>query len=123
MQPTHRLCRASDIPDGGALGIDLESADGPVALILLRRGAEVFAYHNECPHAGRRLEYAPGRFMVRDGRIMCAVHGATFAVADGACCGGPARSGLVAQAVRVEDGDVVLVQGQHDGTPRDTKNA
>jgi nitrite reductase/ring-hydroxylating ferredoxin subunit len=111
MNPERRLCRVVDIPDGGALGIDLDTTDGPVALILLRRGAEVFAYHNECPHAGRRLEYAPGKFMVRDGRLMCAVHGATFAVADGACCGGPARSDLVAQPIRIVDGEVLLEDG------------
>jgi nitrite reductase/ring-hydroxylating ferredoxin subunit len=114
MDQAHRICRVADIPDGGALGVDLETTDGPLALILLRRGAEVFAYHNECPHAGRRLEYAPGKFMVRDGRLMCAVHGATFAVADGACCGGPARSDLVAQPVRIEEGDVLLEAGNRE---------
>lgn len=108
MTDPRRLCHVADIPDAGALGVDREIDGQPVALILLRRGGEVFAYHNECPHAGRRLEFAPGRFMVRDQKLMCAVHGATFAIGDGECCGGPARSGLVTQPIRVVDGAVWL---------------
>lgn len=102
------LCHVADIPDAGALGVDLDTGEQPIALILLRHGDAVFAYHNECPHAGRRLEYAPGRFMVRDRKLMCAVHGATFTVDGGQCCGGPARSGLVVQEIRIVDGEVWL---------------
>lgn len=102
------LCRLDDIPDGGAIAAHVDTATGGFELILLREGECVFAYHNECPHAGRNLDYAPGHFLVRDGRITCAVHGATFAVESGACCGGPARSGLVGLPVRVIDGAVWL---------------
>jgi nitrite reductase/ring-hydroxylating ferredoxin subunit len=102
------LCRLDDIPDGGAIGVPVPSATGGLELIVLRRGAQVFAYHNECPHAGRRLDYAPGRFLVHDGRLTCAVHGATFAVDGGACVGGPCRSGLVALPVAIDDGVVRL---------------
>ncbi|HNR92580.1 MAG TPA: Rieske (2Fe-2S) protein [Dokdonella sp.] len=101
------LCRLEEIPDGGAIGVTIESATGGFGVILLREGGRVFAYHNECPHAGRALDYVPGRFLVKDSRITCAAHGATFAVASGACVGGPCRSGLVAIPVRVEDGKVI----------------
>ena len=102
------LCRFADIPDGDAIAVHVPSATGGFELILLRRGERVFAYHNECPHAGRNLDYAPGRFLVRDGRITCAVHGATFAVESGACVGGPCRNGLVPMPVVVLSGEVVL---------------
>jgi len=102
------LCRLDDIPDGDAIAVPIASASGGFELIVLRQGERAFAYHNECPHAGRNLDYAPGRFLVRDGRITCAVHGATFAVDSGACLGGPCRSGLVALAVDVIDGVVRL---------------
>lgn len=102
------LCRLEEIPDGGAMAVRIDSATGGFGLILLREGERVFAYHNECPHAGRNLDYSPGRFLVRDSRITCAVHGATFAVASGACIGGPCRSGLVALPVEVDEGVVRL---------------
>ena len=102
------LCRLEDIPDGDAIGVHIPSAAGGFELILLRRGERVFAYHNECPHTGRNLDYAPGRFLVRDGRLTCAVHGATFAVESGACMGGPCRNGLVALPVEVSNGEVHL---------------
>ena len=78
--PRGALCRVADIPDGGAIGAHVPSSTGGFDLILLRLGERVFAYHNECPHAGRNLDYAPGQFLVSDARIVCAVHGATFAV-------------------------------------------
>jgi nitrite reductase/ring-hydroxylating ferredoxin subunit len=102
------LCRVDEIPDGDAIGVDVPSSTGGFALIVMRQGERVFAYHNECPHAGRRLDYAPGRFLVRDGRVICAVHGATFAVDSGACLGGPCRNGLVPMPVDVVDGEVRL---------------
>jgi nitrite reductase/ring-hydroxylating ferredoxin subunit len=102
------LCRVEDIPDGGAIGVRVPSATGGFELIVLRRGDRVFAYHNECPHAGRNLDFAPGRFLVRDGRLTCAVHGATFAVDSGVCLGGPCRNGLAALPVDVVEGEVRL---------------
>ncbi|MEO5622604.1 MAG: Rieske (2Fe-2S) protein [Dokdonella sp.] len=108
MNSSAPLCRLDEIPDGGAIAAQVDTATGGFELILLRQGDRVFAYHNECPHAGRNLDFAPGRFLVSDGRITCAVHGATFAVSSGACCGGPARSGLVAMPVEVVEGVVRL---------------
>jgi len=87
------------------LGGDVES------LILFRRDGEVQAWMNVCPHAGRRMDYAPGQFLLtRDQQLVCAVHGATFRLDDGACTGGPCRGqSLLAVAVEVRDGEVVLV--------------
>ena len=102
------LASVDDIPDGGAIAVRVDSSTGGFDLILVRAGETIAAFHNECPHAGRRLDYAPGQFLVRDGRIVCAVHGATFEVASGCCVGGPARSGLVSLPVEVVDGEVRL---------------
>ncbi len=102
------LCRVEDIPDAGAHAVRVDSATGGFDLVLLREGASVFAYHNECPHAGRALDYVPGRFLVKDRRIICAAHGASFAVDTGACLGGPCRSGLFSVPVDVVDGWVRL---------------
>lgn len=113
MSESTPLCRLDDIPDGDAIGLKLAAAAGGADIILLRQGGQVFAYYNECPHAGRNLDYAPGRFLVRNGRITCAVHGASFKVDDGDCCGGPARSGLVPLQVEVV-GDAVHLRATPD---------
>jgi len=103
------LCRLDAIADGGAIAVDVESSTGGFSLILLRQGARVFAYHNECPHAGRRLDWAPGRFLIESGQIICASHGASFFIESGRCHGGPCLgSGLVPMHVEVVDGEVCL---------------
>lgn len=109
MNATPPLCRLEDIPDGDAIAARVEAPTGACELIVLRQGERAFAYHNECPHQGRNLDYAPGRFLVRDGRLICAAHGATFAVDSGDCIAGPCRgSRLAAAPVEVVDGAVVL---------------
>ena len=108
MNDSTPLCRLEDIPDGGARAAHVDSATGGFELILLRQGDRVFAYHNECPHAGRRLDYAPGQFLVSEGRIVCAAHGATFRVDSGACLGGPCSNGLAGLPVTLVDGEVRL---------------
>jgi nitrite reductase/ring-hydroxylating ferredoxin subunit len=103
------LCRLEDIPDGGAIAVDVASSTGGFSLILLRRGERVFAYHNECPHAGRRLDWAPGRFLIDAGLLICAAHGASFVVESGRCHSGPCQGGgLVAVPVNVIDGAIAL---------------
>ena len=68
------------------------------------------AWINVCPHAGRRLDWAPGRFLAsKDGLLVCAVHGASFETRGGVCEAGPCRGeSLRAVAVEVRDGAVWL---------------
>ena len=108
MQDGKLLCRLDEIPDGGAAAVNVESSTGGFSLVLLRSGERVYAYHNECPHAGRRLDWSPGKFLVKDGVIICAAHGATFDVPTGACLGGPCRNGLARIAVKIDDGVITL---------------
>ncbi|HXD38367.1 MAG TPA: Rieske 2Fe-2S domain-containing protein [Rhodanobacter sp.] len=103
------LCRLQDIPDGGATAVDALLADGEQSLILLREGQQVRGYLNICPHAGRRLDYAPGKFLLKDDTLICAVHGATFQRQAGACVAGPCRGdSLRVVALRVEGDEVWL---------------
>lgn len=109
MNDSQPLCRLDDISDGDAIAARVPGDDGGAGLIVLRQGERAFAYHNECPHQGRNLDYAPGRFLVRDGRLICAAHGATFLVDSGACIAGPCRgSRLIAAPIEIVDGAVVL---------------
>ena len=101
------LCRIDEIPDGGATSRDVESSTGGFSVLLTRSGPVVHAFHNECPHAGRRLDWAPGRFLVEDGTVICAAHGAQFVLESGECIGGPCRgAGLKAIAITLVDDEV-----------------
>ncbi|WP_077442118.1 Rieske 2Fe-2S domain-containing protein [Rhodanobacter sp. C01] len=101
------LCNLDEIPDGGAIAVDALLPEGVESLILLRKGGQVRGYLNICPHAGRRLDYAPGKFLLKSDTLICAVHGATFNQADGLCVAGPCRGEHLREvALRVE-GDAV----------------
>ena len=106
---SERLCALADIPDGGAHEVVATIDGAPESLLLLRRGALVRAYFNVCPHAGRRLDWAPGRFLFEQGHLVCAAHGASFSVPDGDCVAGPCRGQRLSEvAIQVHDTDVVL---------------
>ena len=107
---TPTLCQLDDIPDGNAIEVEAIVAGEPESLLVYRDGGEARAYLNVCPHAGRRLDYAPGRFLVRNGLIICAAHGATFAAGDGHCQTGPCKGDrLRAVPVSVVEGTVRLL--------------
>lgn len=104
-----QVCAVDAIPDGGALGLCAQVDGETCELLLTRRGNAVSAFHNVCPHAGRRLEVSPGRFVFDQGRLMCASHGALFDPTSGLCVAGPCRGqSLAAVPVRVNGGHVEL---------------
>jgi nitrite reductase/ring-hydroxylating ferredoxin subunit len=106
---SQRLCAIDEIPDGGAHAAEALIDGVPEALLLLRRGERIEAFHNICPHAGRRLDWAPGRFLIDSGLIVCAAHGASFSVPDGQCVAGPCRGQtLLPVPIALRDGDVFL---------------
>lgn len=81
----------------------------PESLLLLRRGDSVRAFLNICPHAGRRLDWAPGRFLFDAGMLVCAAHGACFGVPDGVCVSGPCRGEQLKEVpVVLQDGAIHL---------------
>lgn len=103
------------IAPGGLADVDA-TIDGEVESLVLHRhaGGDVRAWLNVCPHAGRRLDWAPGKFLLsRDGLLVCAVHGAGFELTTGLCVSGPCRGqSLRAVAVAVRDGGVHLASEQ-----------
>lgn len=98
------------ITDGGFAEVEAVLDGDAESLVLFRDGARVQAWLNICPHAGRRLDWAPGQFLrAKTGELVCAAHGASFSLVDGVCVAGPCRGeALRAVAVRVQDGHVVL---------------
>jgi nitrite reductase/ring-hydroxylating ferredoxin subunit len=119
----HGEAGTSQSPASAALLIELERiADGGFAeveacidgeaesLVLYREGDAVRAWLNVCPHAGRRLDWAPGQFLKsKDGLLVCAAHGAGFELQRGECVSGPCRGqSLRALEVEVRGGGVYL---------------
>ena len=104
------------VPLEGLPPDSLHACDAPVdgenePLILYRdpQGG-VRAWLNVCPHAGRRLDWAPGQFLKsKEGHLVCAAHGASFALDSGDCIAGPCKGDrLRAVPVDVRDGKVYL---------------
>lgn len=102
------------IEPGGFAETDVELQGDAESVILHRDGEQIRAWLNICPHAGRRLDWAPGKFLkTRDGLLVCAAHGASFELQHGECVAGPCRGqSLRAIAVEVRDGHVWLAQQQ-----------
>ena len=107
------LLALSELPDGGLLEVEAEVDGTAESLIVHRAGDTVRAWLNICPHAGRRLDWAPGKFLLsKDGLLVCAAHGASFELHHGLCVAGPCRGdALRAVAVYVVEGDVRLSGG------------
>lgn len=106
-----RVCDSAALPDGLSAH-EIETPDGPESIILVHDAEGLRAYLNVCPHAGRRLDWAPGRFMLEDGLLICAAHGACFELRQGRCVSGPCRGDqLRAVPVRQEAGAVWIGGG------------
>jgi len=105
-----RLSALNDIADGGFAEVEAMIDGDAESLILYRLGDEVRAWLNVCPHAGRRLDWAPGQFLKsKDGYLVCAAHGASFELDRGDCIAGPCRGdALRAVQVQLRDGEVWL---------------
>lgn len=101
------LCAFDDLADPGAKG---PFVVGGVSLFVVRKGGEVFAYRNSCPHVGAPLEMEPDRYLDSWGdAIVCSYHGAHFDLSTGACLLGPCRGkGLTPYGVSVRNGMVML---------------
>lgn len=104
------LIALDSIEDGGFAEVEATIDGDAESLIVHRSGASVRAWLNVCPHAGRRLDWAPGKFLKsREGHLVCAAHGASFELERGDCVAGPCRGdSLRAVAVEVHDGQVLL---------------
>jgi len=77
---------------------------------VVRRGCDLVAYLNLCPHGRRPLNWHPEKFLDQAKRvILCTGHGAEFEVATGECLRGPCRGqSLTALPVTVIEGMIYV---------------
>ena len=84
----------SDIPDRGAIALDITFRSGRQSVILTKRGDEVGGFLNRCPHARWPMDTFDGRFLFTpSGELLCAAHSASFDPISGSCLGGPGQVG------------------------------
>ncbi|HEY6738711.1 MAG TPA: non-heme iron oxygenase ferredoxin subunit [Actinopolymorphaceae bacterium] len=95
-----RACALTDIPEVGAVGVEIDGV--PVAVV--RSEGEVHAIYNVCSHE----EVALSEGDVEDGEIECWLHGSRFDLRNGEPTGLPATEPVPVYPVRVEDGDVLV---------------
>ena len=109
--PGNALADLAQLADGEIREVEAVVDGDAESLLLLRDDDGVRAWLNVCPHAGRRLDWSPGRFLrSKDGGLVCAVHGATFELGAGECVAGPCRGAFLrAVPVEVRDGAVWLL--------------
>ncbi len=107
-----RLCGVEEIADLGTRSFVIERNGAAEDMFIVRRGEEVFAYINSCPHTGGPLDWLPDQFLDLDRRyIQCASHDALFQINDGVCVAGPCKGqSLSGVEICVEDGAIWLVQ-------------
>ncbi|AWH34222.1 MULTISPECIES: Rieske (2Fe-2S) protein [Stenotrophomonas] len=108
--PAAALIVLEALADGAFVEVEALVDGDAESVVLYRDGSQVRAFLNICPHAGRRLDWAPGQFLKsREGHLVCAAHGASFALDSGDCVAGPCKGDrLRAVPVDVRDGQVYL---------------
>ncbi len=93
-------CTLEELRDGHAVRATLHGFD----VALFRRGDEIFALENRCPHTGGPLALGA----TDDTSVICPWHGARFELASGACLSGPSPRGLARFATEVRGNEVLL---------------
>ena len=115
------ICALAELDDPGARGFTMGRGDWPLRGFVVRRGAEVRAYVNHCPHAGHALNLRPHAFLAPDAPLIrCSSHGALFEIETGLCLAGPcAGAQLRAVALRLERGYVLIADDVELNEPAD----
>lgn len=112
VRPGEMLCRIDDMADPSSVPFNIGFDDGEeVECFAVRRGGDIFAYVNQCPHEEMPLQWEGGSFLSLDKqRIFCQVHGASFDMASGAAVSGPALPDgcLMKVPLLIENGEVRL---------------
>ena len=98
-----RACPLADIPEDGAVGIELKGV--PVALI--RTGGEVYALHDVCSH--EEVPLSEGE--IYDHTVECWLHGSCFDLRTGQPTGPPATAPVAIYPVKVDGDDVYVGLG------------
>jgi nitrite reductase/ring-hydroxylating ferredoxin subunit len=88
MSKEQALCHSSTIAEGQSKGFEVDG----MAIFVIHKHGQFYAYRNQCPHLGIELEWLPDQFLDSEGAlIQCATHGALFLIDSGDCIAGPCQ--------------------------------
>ena len=115
------VCALTELGDPGSRAFTIGRGEWPLRGFVVRRGAEVHAYVNRCPHAGHPLNLRPHEFLTPDRTlVLCNSHGALFEIATGLCIAGPCPGKHLRRVpVEVAGGYVLLAAGTSLEAPGD----
>jgi 3-phenylpropionate/trans-cinnamate dioxygenase ferredoxin component len=99
-----RACALPDVPEDGALGVEVKGE--PVAIV--RAEGKVFAVRDVCSHA--EVPLSEGE--VYDHTIECWLHGSCFDLRTGQPTGLPATEPVPVYPVQIEGEDVLVAIDQ-----------
>ncbi len=107
--PGTELGPLSELADGESLEYRF-GRRGRFSMFVVRRGDDLRAYLNVCPHFGSRLNQGTDSFLTDDGEhIRCTLHQSAFRIEDGYGFLGEAKGcWLDPVPVAVRDGTMVL---------------
>lgn len=112
LNPPLASLRKSDLADGQILGLEVTEGRANRRILVIRRGEELTAFENRCPHAGWPLDTFDGRFLTTEaGGLICAAHMAVFDARSGACLGGPGQGRSLTPLTVQADGEHWLISG------------
>jgi nitrite reductase/ring-hydroxylating ferredoxin subunit len=111
MQKTE-IYKIDDLLDTDAKGLVALVGGKQRNIFVARKGEQVFAYLNWCPHNQVLIDQIPNKFFNSDkSYIQCSKHGALFNINDGLCVEGPCEGELLKSLnIIIEDGIIYLVE-------------
>ena len=95
-----RACALADVPEEGAIGVEVAGA--PVAII--RADGEIFALHDVCSH--EEVPLSEGE--IYDHTVECWLHGSCFDLRTGRPTAMPATEPVPVYPVKIEGDDVLV---------------
>ena len=98
-----RACALSDLPDEGAIGVEVDGE--PVAIV--RAEGEVYALRDVCSHA--EVPLSEGE--IYDHTVECWLHGSCFDLRTGQPTGPPATEPVPTYHVKIQGDDVYVSLG------------
>jgi nitrite reductase/ring-hydroxylating ferredoxin subunit len=104
--PGADVCACADVADGASRVV----AFGNFELIVVRTGADVFGYVNECKHMGVGLNLLDDHAVeTNDHHMVCQYHYAAYRFNDGYCTAGPCEGASLTAIPLAVRGDRIVI--------------